>query len=180
MKKKPARSLPNIIWKCFRQIFNQEKWSGKLLEASDPVFSAKNVKIAMDSMDKRMKRGEGGSKWPKKQSNHSQTSKQRQPTTFEWTETVGDVPGSLWPSFGKSNILSIVECENRTFNLLQLFSKIIDGGKSSAPSPGMLGQHFSRKESGLNIHATQVPNFCPLNSRLSVSTPKISKSPIYT
>ena len=124
MKKKPARSLPNIIWKCFRQIFNQEKWSGKLLEASDPVFSTKKLKIAMDSMDKRMKREEGGSKWPTKQSNHSQTSKQRQPTTFQWTETVGDVPGSLWPSFGKSKNLAILECENGLFNFVWDFLKI--------------------------------------------------------
>ena len=145
MKKKPARSLPNIIWKCFRQIFNQEKWSGKLLEASDPVFSAKNVKIAMDSMDKRMKRGEGGSKWPKKQSNHSQTSKQRHPTTFQWTETVGDVPGSLWPSFGKSKNFTILEFENRTFNLLQLFSKINWRGKLFCAISGHVGTAFEQK-----------------------------------
>ena len=62
MKTKPARSLPNIIWKCFRQIFNQEKWSGKLLEASDPVFLTKKLKIAMDMTGKVIKTEEGVSK----------------------------------------------------------------------------------------------------------------------
>ena len=62
MKKKPPRSLPNIIWKCFRQIFNQVKWSGKLLEASDPVFLTKKLKIAMDMTGKVIKTEEGVSK----------------------------------------------------------------------------------------------------------------------
>ena len=124
MNQNQLQTLPNIKEKHSRQLPNQQKWPDDLPEASDPVVSTKNLKIAMDSMDKFMKRGEGASEWPKKQSNHSQTSKQRQPTTFQWTETVGDVPGSLWPSFGKSKNLAILECENGLFNFVWDFWKI--------------------------------------------------------
>ena len=84
-------------------------------------------------------------------------------------------PISENPDFGQFQSLKTVLSICPSF-----FQKLIDRGNSFAPSQGMLGQHFSRKEPSLNIHATQVPNFCPLNSRLSVSPQKTSKSPIYT
>ena len=124
MTKEPPRSLPNINWKCFRQIFNQEKCPGRPPDPSDSVFLTKNPKIAVHSMGKAGKAGGGVSKSKRNQPNTTQTSKQRQPSSFQPKKSIRDPPGGVWPSFGKSQILAILECGNRTFKIFQTFSEI--------------------------------------------------------
>ena len=73
--------------------------------------------------------GGGVSKSKGNQPNTTQTSKQRQPSSFQPKKSNRVSLGGVWPSFRKSQILAILECGNRTFNLFPTFSKIIERSK---------------------------------------------------
>ena len=168
MTKEPPRSLPNINWKCLRQIFNQEKCPGRPPDPSDSVFLTENPKIAVHSMGKAGKAGGGVSKSKWNQPNTTQTSKQWQPSSFQPKKSSRVSLGGVWPSFRKSQILAILECGNRTFNLFPTFSKIDRLKKLWAFCWNMKWEHFSRKGPGLNIHATPDLIQAQTNFRLRV------------
>ena len=67
--------------------------------------------------------GGGVSKSNRNQPNTTQTSKQRQPSSFQPKKSNRVSLGGVWPGFRKSQILAILECGNRTFKNCQLFFK---------------------------------------------------------
>ena len=112
--------------------------------------------------------GGGVSKSNRNQPNTTQTSKQRQPSSFQPKKSNRVSLGGVWPSFRKSQILAILECGNRTFNLFPTFSKIDRLKKLWAFCWNMKWEHFSRKGPGLNIHATPDLIQAQTNFRLRV------------
>ena len=129
MTKEPPRSLPNINWKCLRQIFNQEKCPGRPPDPSDSVFLTENPKIAVHCMGKAGKAGEGVSKSKRNHPGTKQTSKQWQQSVFQPKKSILDPPGGVSVDFWKSGISAILECGNRTFKFFQTFFKKAGRGK---------------------------------------------------
>ena len=101
-------------------------------------------------------------------------------THLQLTNVVWDHSRGVSVDFRKSAILTKLECENRTFKLLQLFSKInwrrklfcaISGHVGTAVKQKRVKCEYSRNSS----YPLKSAHFWP-----KCFPPKISKSPIYT
>ena len=128
--KKSCLKWTETIWKPFQtskrsisKTFPINKcWQGPSQRPLTHPLAPKLIKIVITYPGNpsicswQTERPESTKTTPKHQNNNNQS-------VFQPTKSIGDPSKGVWHSFGKSQILPILECGNRTFKTPQLFLK---------------------------------------------------------